>query len=179
MARAVAALSMSVPVVVIIDDADRLEPDLAVVLIENLIERIDGRVLVVAAVDPNGELGSSLISRARYGLTEGRVRTVDAESDMSYQARVGLASQLCPGLPAAATRRIGQRTRAFAEVFKVAAAEHLAELEIRHDDVTIVTMVDDVIDAEVDRASPSRLAVVLAWAGGILHVRQADAPVMS
>ena len=173
-ARAVAAMSVSVPVVVIIDDADRLEPDLAVVLIENLIERIDGRVLVVAAVDPRGKLQSALISRARYGLTEGRVRTVDADPDMSYQARVDLASQLCPGLPAAATRLIGHRTRALAEVFKVAAAERLAELETGNDDITLVKAVGEVIDAEVTRASPSKQAVVLGWAEGALHVRQAE-----
>jgi hypothetical protein len=174
MARAVAAMSVSVPVVVIIDDADRLEPDLAVVLIENLIERIAGRVLVVGAVDPGGELQSALISRARYGLTEGRVRTVDADPDMSYQARVDLASQLCPGLPAAATRLIGQRTRALAEVFKVAAAERLAELETGNDDITVVKAVGEVIDAEVSRASPSKQAVVLGWAKCVLHVRQAE-----
>ena len=64
LARAVAAVSVSVPVVVIIDDADRLEPDLAVVLVENLIGRIDGQVLVVAAVNPGGDLMSALTSRA-------------------------------------------------------------------------------------------------------------------
>ena len=174
LARAVAAVSVSVPVVVIIDDADRLEPDLAVILVENLIERIDGQVLVVAAVNPDGDLMSALTSRAAYGLTEGRVRTVDADPGMDYQARVDLAAELCPNLPAAAIRRIGQRTRTFAEVFAVASAERLAELDAQGDDAAIVTVVDEVIDAQVNRAPPSGLAVVLAWAGGILHARQAE-----
>ena len=165
---------MSVPVVVVIDDADRLEPDLAVVLVENLIERIDGQVLVAAAVNPGGDLMSALTSRARYGLTEGRVRTVDADPSMDYQARVDLAAELCPDLPAAATRRIGQRTRTFAEVFAVASAERLAELDAHGDDAAIVAVVDEVIDAQVNRAPPSGLAVVLAWAGGIMHARQAE-----
>ena len=69
LARAVAAVSASVPVVVVIDDADQLELDLAVVLVENLIARFDGRVLVVAAVSPGGPLISALTSRAAYGLT--------------------------------------------------------------------------------------------------------------
>ena len=161
--------------VVIIDDADRLELDLAVVLVENLIERINGRVLVVAAVNPGGELMSALTSRAKYGLTEGRVRTVDADSGMTYSARVDLVAEMCPDLPAAAVRRIGQRTRTFAELFAVASAERLTELDADSDDATIVAVVDEVIDAQVfNPQPPSRLAVVLAWAGGILHARQAD-----
>jgi hypothetical protein len=174
LARAVAAVSVSVPVVVTIDDADRLDPDLAVILVENLIERADGRVLVVAAVDPGGDLLSALTSRATYGLTESRVRTVDADPGMGYQARIDLAAELCPDLPAAAICRIGQRTQAFAEVFAVASAERLAELDAHGDDAVIVTVVDEVIDAQVNRAPPSGQAVVLAWAGGVLHTCQAD-----
>jgi hypothetical protein len=174
LARAVAAVSMSVPVVVIIDDADRLELDLAVILVENLIGRIDGQVLVVAAVNPGEDLMSALTSRAAYGLTEGRVRTVDADPGMDYQARVDLAVELCPNLPGAAIRRVGQRTRTFAEVFAVASAERLAGLDAQTDDAAIVEVADQVIDAKVNRAPPSGLAVVLAWAGGILHARQAE-----
>ena len=173
LARAVAALSVFVPVVVIIDDTDWLEPDLAVVLIENLVERINGRVLVVAAVDPGRGLMAALVSRAVYGLTEGRVRTVDVNPGMGYQARIGLAAELCPNLPTAAIRRIGQRTETFAEVFAAASAERLAEIDAHGDDAAIVTVVDEVIDARVDRAPPSTLEVVLAWAGGIMHARQA------
>ena len=174
LARAVAAVSVSVPVVVIIDDADRLEPDLAVILVENLIERIDGQVLVIAAVASGGDLMSTLTSRATYGLTEGRVRSVGVEPDMDYQARVHLAAELCPNLPAPAARRIGQRTRTFAEVFAVASAERLAELDNQDDDAAVVTVTDEVIDAYINRAPPSVLATVLAWAGGVLHARQAQ-----
>jgi hypothetical protein len=174
LARAVAAGSVSVPVVVIIDDADQLDLDVAVVLVENLMGRIDGRVLVVAAVNPGGNLLPALISRARYGPTESRVRMVDADPDMNYQARIELAAELCPNLPSAAIRRIGQRTRTFAEVFAVASAERLAELDVHCDDAAIVTMVDEVVDAQVNRAPPSELAVVLAWAGGIMHAQQAQ-----
>ncbi len=174
LARAVAAVSVSVPVVVIIDDADRLEPDLAVVLVENLIGRIDGRVLVAAALDPDAELMSALASRAKFGLTEGRVRTVDADPGMDFQARIGLAAELCPDLPAVAVRRIGRRTRTFAEVFAVVSAERLAELNAQSDDAAIVAVVDEVIDAQVNRSPPSKLAVVLDWAGGIMHALQAE-----
>jgi hypothetical protein len=174
LARAVAAVSESVHVVVIIDDADRLETDLAVVLVENLIERADGHVLVVAAVNPSGDLASALVARAAYGLTEGRIRTVNVDPDMGDQARRELAAELCPNLPTAAIRRIGQRTRTFAEVFAVAASGRLAEMDAHGGDAAAVTVVDEVIDAQVNRAPPSAQAVALAWAGGLLHARQAE-----
>jgi hypothetical protein len=174
LARSVAAVSVSVPVVVIIDDTDRLEPDLAVVLVENLVGRIDGQVLVVAAVDPGGDLMSALVSRAKYGLTEGRVQTVETDPRMDYKARVDLAANLCPSLPHAAVRRIGQRTRTFADVFAVASTDALVEFDALRDDAAIVTTVDEVIDAQISQAPPSRLAVVLAWAGGTMHARQAQ-----
>ena len=174
LARAVAAVSASVPVVVVIDDADQLELDLAVVLVENLIARFDGRVFVVAAVSPGGPLISALTSRAAYGLTEDRVRTVDTDPSMDYQARMDVTAELSPNLPDAAVRRIGERTGTFAEVFAVAAAERLAELDVQADDSAAVMVVDEVIDARVSRAPLSGMAVALAWAGGTLQAGQAE-----
>jgi tetratricopeptide (TPR) repeat protein len=174
LARQVAALSVSLPIVITLDDADHLELGLAVSLIENLIERFNGQVLVVAAVNPDSELMSTLTSRARYGLTEGRVRTVDVNPSMGYQARIELVTDLQPRLPGAAIRRISQRTQTFAEVFAVASAKLLAELDPEADDAAIVAMADKVIDARAGRASTSELAVTVAWAGGILHSRQAE-----
>ena len=58
--RVVAAVSASAPVVVLIDDADYLEPGLAVTMIENLIDHHDSRVLVVAAVDLGSDLEAAL-----------------------------------------------------------------------------------------------------------------------
>ena len=51
-ARAVAAVSAKVPVIVVVDNADRFDPDLVTVMIENLASRRDSQVLVVAAVHP-------------------------------------------------------------------------------------------------------------------------------
>jgi len=93
---------------------------------------------------------------------------------MDFQARIDLAAELCPDLPAVAVRRIGQRTRTFAEVFAVVSAERLAELNAQGDDAAIVAVVDEVIDAQVNRSPPSKLAVVLDWAGGITHALQAE-----
>ncbi len=174
MARSVAAVSVSVPVVVIIDDADRLEPDLAVTLVENLIARPDGQVLVVAAADPGSDMMSVLTSRARYGLTAGRVHNVALDPGMGYQERVALVGDLRPGVPTIVARRIGQRVQTFAEVFAVASAERLAEVEAGGDAATLIGVADEVIDARVDRSPPSTEAVVLAWAGGVLHARQAE-----
>ncbi len=118
-ACAVAAVSALAPVVAIIDDADVLEPGLAVTLIENLIDHHDSRVLVVAAVDPGSGLASALTSRARYGRTAGRVHRAAADPRMGYKSRADLAGELCPRLSAAAAQRLARRTRTFAEVFAV------------------------------------------------------------
>ena len=62
-ARVLARVSVQVPVVVIIDDADCLDPGLALALIRGLAGRLDGQVLVVAAAAP----GSDLAARADPG----------------------------------------------------------------------------------------------------------------
>jgi hypothetical protein len=125
-ARAVAAVSASAPVVVLMDDADRLEPGLAVTLIENLIDGLQSRVLVVAAVDPGSGLAAALTSRARYGPTAGRVHRAGTDPRMGYKSRADLARELRPDLPAAAAQRIARRTATFAEVFAAAGAARLA-----------------------------------------------------
>jgi hypothetical protein len=121
-ARAVAATSARVPVVVIIDDADRINEDLALTLIENLAARHDGRVLVVAAVNPGGRLKRALTDRAWRGRIEGRIRVAEASPDMSYQARTALVREVCPQLPDAAVRRMARSTATFVDVFAVTAA---------------------------------------------------------
>ena len=173
-ARAVAAVSVSVPVVVIIDDADLLAPDLAVTLIRSLAGRHDGQVLIVAAAGPDSDLRAALTADPGFELA-GRVDSADAaDPGMGYRSRVGLAGELRPELPAAAIERIARRTRTFKEVFAVAAADRLAELAQETDAAAVLAGVDAVVDASLDRAKPSPEAIVLAWAGGALHVGQAD-----
>jgi hypothetical protein len=124
-ARVVAAVSASTPALVVIDDADYLEPGLAVTMIENLIDHHDSRVLVVAAVDLGSDLEAALTSRARYGPTAGRVHRADADPRMGYQSRAELAGELRPHLTAAQAQRLARRTRTFAEIFAAARSEPL------------------------------------------------------
>jgi hypothetical protein len=124
-ARVVAAVSASAPALVVIDDADYLEPGLAVTMIENLIDHHDSRVLVVAAVDLGSDLGAALTSRARYGPTAGRVHRADADPRMGYQSRAGLASELRPHLTAAQAQQLARQTRTFAEIFAAARSKPL------------------------------------------------------
>jgi hypothetical protein len=124
-ARVVAAVSASAPALVVIDDADYLEPGLAVTMIENLIDHDDSRVLVVAAVDLGSDLEAALTSRARYGPTAGRVHRADADPRMGYQSRAELAGELRPHLTAAQAEQLARRTRTFAEIFAAARSEPL------------------------------------------------------
>jgi hypothetical protein len=65
-AGAVAATSVQVPAVVIVDDADWVDEGLVVRLIENLAARRDGHVLVVA-VGPGSSLQRALVSPGAAG----------------------------------------------------------------------------------------------------------------
>jgi hypothetical protein len=119
-ARIVAAVSASAPVLVALDDADYLEPGLAVALIENLIDHYDSRVLVVAAVDLGSDLAAGLTARARLGTSAGRVHRADADPRMGSKSRAELAGELSPHLTAEEAERLGLQTRTFAEVFAAA-----------------------------------------------------------
>ena len=119
-ARVVAAVSASAPVVVALDDADYLEPGLAVTMIENLIEHHDSRVLVVAAVDLGSDLAAALTSRARHGKSAGRVHRADADPRMGSRSRAELAGELSPHLTRAEAERLARQTQTFAEVFAAA-----------------------------------------------------------
>ena len=173
-ARAVAAVSVKVPVVVVLDDADLLDPGLARAVIGGLAGRYDGRVLVVAAARPGSDLVTGLVKEAGPDLA-GRIRRADADPGMDYPDRVELVRELLPGLPAQAAERIARRTATFGEVFAVAAADKVAGLGPGAGAGEAVAAADAVIDAVLDRAVPSREAAVLAWAGGALHQVQADA----
>lgn len=116
-ARVVAAVSTSVPTLVIIDDADELAPHLAVTVIENLIDDHDSKVLVAAAVDPGSDVAAALISRARYGPTAGRVHRAGADPRMGSQSRAELAGELGPHLTEAQVQHLARQTRTFAEIF--------------------------------------------------------------
>ena len=172
-ARAIAAVSVSAPVVVIIDDADCLYKGLAVTLVENLTARQDSQVLIVATVDPGSALVTAL-TQMRYGLAEGLVNTAEADPDMGYQSRLELARRLRPNLPDAAARRIAQRTTTFTEVFTVATARALAETGPGEDEDRLLAVVDAAAGAPLALPAPSREAAVIAWAGGLVHARQAD-----
>jgi hypothetical protein len=171
-ARAVAAVSAEVPVTVLLDDADRFDVTLITLMIDNLASRLDGQVLVVAAVHPGSELTAALQAPDRYGLA-GRVVTTEADPDMSAASRTALARELLPGLPDSAIERIGQRTASFAEVFTVAGEKRLSDA-LTADGPAAVDMVDTVVDAVLAPDTPSAQVRVLAWAGGVLTERQAD-----
>jgi len=173
-ARAVAAISVKVPVVIVLDDADLLDPGLARATITGLAGRYDGRVLVVAAARPGSELVAGLVKETEPDLA-GRIRRADASPRMDYPDRVELARELLPGLAPAAAERIARRTATFGEVFAVAAADNVAGLGPGIGADEAVATADAVINAVLDRAVPSREAAVLAWANGAMHEAQVDA----
>ncbi len=173
-ARAVAAVSVGAPVTVIIDDADHLDIELAVTMIENLTARQRSQVLVIAVMEPGSVLPNAIRSQLRHGLTVSLVHDAELDPDMGYESRLELARQLRPNLPDAGTRRMAQRTTTFAEVFTVAAAPRLAEIGSGEDVNTVRSTVDAAASGRLTRPAPSPEAAVIAWAGGLVHPRQAD-----
>ncbi len=173
-ARAVAKVSVDAPVTVIIDDADCLDEGLAVTLAENLTARQGSQVLLVAVVDPGSALPAALRSRVRQGLSSGLVYDAEADPDMGYESRLELARQLSPNLPDAGARRIAQRTTTFAEVFTVAAAPRLTDFGHDSDRAEVLAVVDAAASVRPVRPAPSPEAAVIAWAGGLVHARQAN-----
>jgi len=125
-AQVVAAVSASAPTLVIIDDADYLEPSLAVTVIENLIDQDDSQVLVVAAVDLGSDLAAALTSRARQGPTAGRVHRAGADPRMGVQSRAELAGELSPHLTTAQAQQLARQTRTFAEIFAATRSQRLS-----------------------------------------------------
>jgi hypothetical protein len=176
-ARNLARLSVDLPVVVTIDNADHLDLAVAVTLVESLIERHDGQTLVVVVADPGSELVDQLRTNAEQGLTAGRVQLVEGASpEMTREARADLAEQLLPRLPPEMAGRIADRTINFAEVFIVAAETALIAANSAEPLDEGLALVDRVVDARVhvDRGQPSQESILIAWAGGTLHERQAD-----
>jgi hypothetical protein len=125
-ARVVAAVSASVPTLVIIDDADELATGLAVTVIENLIGDRHSQVLVAAAVDPGSDVATALVSRARYGPTAGRVHRAGTDPRMGSHSRAELAGELAPHLTEAQVRKLAYQTRTFAEIFAAVRPDALS-----------------------------------------------------
>ncbi|HUB37304.1 MAG TPA: hypothetical protein VMA72_00470 [Streptosporangiaceae bacterium] len=116
-ARVVAAVSASTPTLVVIDDADYVEPGLAVTMIENLIDHYGSHVLVVAAIDLGSNLATALTSRARYGPTAGRVHRAAIDPRMGSRSRAELAGELSPYLTPAEAQQLARQNLTFAEIF--------------------------------------------------------------
>jgi len=125
-AQVVAAVSASAATLVIIDDADYLEPGLALTVIENLIDQQDSQVLVIAAVDLGSDIAAALTSRARFGPTAGRVHRAQADPRMGSQSRAELVGELNPHLTTAQARELARQTRTFAEIFAAARSQPLS-----------------------------------------------------
>ena len=176
-ARAVAAVSVHAPVMVIIDDADCLDEGLAVTLVENLTARHDSQVLIVAAVDPGSALAAALTDRVRYGLTERLVHDAEADPDMGYESRLELARQLCPDLPDAgrpADRAAHRHVRRGVHRRRGAAAGRARRGTRRRMRTGCWPWWTRRSEARLARPAPSPEAAVIAWAGGLVHARQAD-----
>ena len=174
-ARAVAAVSVQAPVMVIIDDADCLDEGLAVTLVENLTARQGSQVLIIAVVDPGSALPAALRSRVRRGpdraawsMTRRRTRTWAMSPALSWRAS---CARTCPmPLPGGSRSAPPRSPRCSPSPRR----RGLAEIEPGADEDAVLALVDAAVSARLARPAPSLEAAVIAWAGGLVHARQAD-----
>ena len=92
---------------------------------------------------------------------------VDLDPAMETDQRFVLCSEQCARWPASAIERLVERTKSFADIFEVMASRGVSDVALGQGDMI------EIVDRLVDFAAPSRLtslsAVVVAWAGGVLH----------
>ena len=158
-ARAVAAISAEVPVAVILDDADRFDPGLATVMIDNLASRLDGQVLVAAAIRPGSKLAADLRAPTGTGWRAGLCGPKPIRHEPGIPDRA--SPRIAPRATRPRRRADRARTASFGEVFTVAGADKLTDA-ITADGPAVVHMVDTVINAVAGPSHALARARVLA-----------------
>ncbi len=168
-AESVSRVSRDVPVVVLIDDLDRLDLDVATTLIETLIDRYDGHVLITATAPPNSPIIKHLLRTERYGPAKERVLAATFDPGQHRSARFDLARELLPDQPVEVAEHFARRTDTYGALFDVLATDAAADLAHTFDPVALL---DRIIDHAAPAAAPTPAEIVIAWAGGALHQQQ-------
>ena len=125
-ARIVAAVSVSVPTLVIIDDADELTTELAVTVIENLMDGDDSRFRGCRGRPWQRGRGRALRSGPVRADGRARVHRARADPRMGSQSRAELAGELRPHLTEAQVQELARQTRTFAEIFAAVRPDTLS-----------------------------------------------------
>jgi tetratricopeptide (TPR) repeat protein len=180
LASRIARVSSSLVTVVVVDDLDRIDPELAVIFVRCLLERPDGRVLVAASLEPESDVARLLLSIDSLGMVRERIRTVDVPAAMGPVERRDLADDLLGRVPVGIRERVAERSQTFADVFAVASTPAVNDLVDILDEAEAIGRIDRIFDAVVRETATSSCGVVCAWAGGALHRDQwsAAAPLL-
>ena len=160
------------PLAVLIDDAEGIDPRLVEGFAEALVERRDGRVLVVVVAGRGTAIYRRLIRNDRLGGNRNRFNVVDGQFVLNADHRRALAAECLPGWSREALDRIVQRTESFSDVYRIAGLEGAANAVDATDPVALV---DQLVTAALGEMRVDRWEIVTAWAGGVLHRTQLEA----
>jgi hypothetical protein len=171
----IARVSAGLPVAVLIDDADLLDVRVTLALMRALVERVDGQVLVVAAVDPeDSELTAKLSDPAGFLAFQGRVHRLEVTAAMEVLDRLRLIGELAPAWPPSGRERLATRAQTFREVFKVLALPGAGAVATTATDTAAIKVVDNLAASVWTRPADSWPAKIVAWAGGTVHRTQIE-----
>lgn len=161
------------PIAVLVDDAERLNPDLVERLVVTSLDRLGSRILFCVVAPGESEVVRSLADRGRHLSTVERVNHVDVDADMSESARRRHAHLFAPHWPVVAIDRLAAETETFADIWEVLALPRAEDVPLL--DGALACSVVDTLVGEVSRDGPPSLAArILAWAGGVMHSQQLD-----
>jgi tetratricopeptide (TPR) repeat protein len=177
MAHAMASYSISLPVAVLVDDAELLDPDLVGRLAFTLLDRTRSNALVVVTAAPEAALLRRFSPSEPYGPRWERIGSVDVDPSMEESARRRLIEAATDGWPAVAVDRLVVRTRTFADIWGVLSLPAAADVLQLTDGEQQVRLVDNLASQVIDARRPPPSAQALAWAGGLMHDMQLDAAV--
>ena len=126
-AAGVARYASSLPVLLVIEHADRLDPRLVQRFVSRLVYAEQARILAVIQAPSESEIVALLTRGDRFGRMAERVVAVGVE-DMTEPARRRLVRSLRPEWPEDVVGRLAERLATFADVERVVAKDVFADV---------------------------------------------------
>ncbi|MEA2704149.1 MAG: hypothetical protein QOD63_2094 [Actinomycetota bacterium] len=172
LAHGLANYSQSLPLAVLIDDAEILDPRLVARLVFAILDDVHSNALVVAATAPGAAVLARFDPPEPYGPRWERIGYLDVDPTMDEPARRRLVEAMAPAWPPPAVDRLASRAKSYSDVWVVLGLAAAADVAGAGGDDEQRTLIDELARHAIDPGVPPPAARALAWAGGLLHERQ-------
>ncbi len=179
LAHGLASFSRNLPLAILIDDAELLDPRLVERLLFTLLDHIHSDVLAIVAITPDSAAVARFTPPERYGPRWDRIAGVDADPSMDISARRRLIEALRADWPPDAIDRLAARSRSYADVWAVLDLPGAADVPLAGSNDEQLRLVDSLSRHVIEPGPPPPAARALAWAGGQMHHAQLTAAVVA